>query len=173
VWGLDDDSSSLTDHVLPRAKERCASARLVKADAASSPFPDAYFDIVFLIDTLPYIVSEKKLQVLQECLRMIRQTGEMVISLPIELGPVLLLREFARYWSKSWRDGYSWGILFRAACFTHSPERNFVAPKNLLGYDYRNDIALLRSMMRIEAIRYSPFRFAHGLNPFVLLRCFK
>ena len=173
VWGLDDDSSSLTDHVLPRAQEHCESARLVKADAANSPFPDAYFDIVFLIDTLPYIASGKKPQVVQECLRTLHQTGEMIISLPIELGPVLLLREFGRYWSNSWRDGYSWGALFSAACFTHSQQRNSVVPKNLQGYDYRNDVALLASMMRIEAIRYSPFRFAHGLNPFVLLRCVK
>jgi len=173
VWGLDDDSSSLTNHVLPRAKERCASARLIKADAASSPFPDAYFDIVFLIDTLPHIANEKKLQVVQECLRTLTQTGEMVISLPIELGPVLLLREFGRYWSNSWRDGYSWGVLFRVACFTHSAERNSRVPKNLQGYDYRNDVALLTSMMRIEAIRYSPFRFTYGLNPFVLLCCVK
>jgi len=160
VWGVDDDSASVLDAaprcwtVLQIARNVCdreaptlAPPRLVKATGIALPFSPAYFDVVFCLDTFVHIAPQWRARVIAELRRVTRLNGELIFSLPIEIGPLWLLKAGMRAVT---------GKHYDAAMTT---------------YDFRSDLALLRSLFPVCRTRFIPLQRLGILNPFVVVHC--
>jgi SAM-dependent methyltransferase len=160
VWGIDDDSASVVEAVpdcwtvLQIADDVCRReagaherARLVKATGAALPFPDAYFDVVFCLDTIVHVAQRFRGPVVCELRRVTRRNGELIFSLPVETGPIAILKSSIR-------------ALSGKHCDTTSTT-----------YDYRSDLTLLRSLFQVCETTFVPLKAFPWLSPFVVVRC--
>jgi len=184
VWAVDNDACSLVEKVpeyfttLQMARALCqaeaaamARLRLIKADGSHLPFRRGGFDLIFCLDTLPFITGEAKQSTLLEFGRILRPGGRLIISLPIEMGPVLLLRQALRRLSGAWRDRYSWRELLRAVCFRTAAHARPAEFANLKGYEYREDLAQIAAHFMVQSLRFLPCHGLGRLNPIALLAC--
>jgi len=184
VWAVDNDSGSLIPQVRDRwttlqlARDLCATEGcpllrlfLAKADGAALPFRSCSFGAVFCLDTLPFVPVPNRPAVVAEVQRVLGRDGIAVFTLPVEMGPALLLREFMRRSSGAWVDGYRWSALLRAFAGAPRPAVDGPAQMNLIGYDYRPDEASIRQHFRIRQRRFLPSRLLKWLSPTLLLAC--
>jgi SAM-dependent methyltransferase len=63
-----------------RARKSLPSAEFTEGDAAATPYPDAFFDGLLLLDVLEHVPCEQA--VLDEIYRVLRPGGRLVISVP-------------------------------------------------------------------------------------------
>jgi SAM-dependent methyltransferase len=184
VMAVDDDSASLVERLpgrfttLASARSLCLSENaplgrlvLAKADAVHLPCRKSAFDAVFCLDTLPYLRPDARGVVLCEITRVLKPSGAVVFSLPVELGPALALREALRFLSGTWTDGYTWGEIGRALLFRPVPRGPIHRPRNLAGYDYRRDRDAIAARLRICKTRFLPSNLLAFVAPTVLLLC--
>lgn len=184
VWGVDDDSGSLVETlpsvstILQVARKLCESEAgaaprlgLVKATGVRLPFPTGYFDIVFCLDTLAHIVPPARRPVIAELSRVTRAGGQMIVSLPIEIGPVLLLRQMMRALTRKQRDVYSVGDALRSVAFRPRYATIGAGPVTSKGYDFRRDLELLQSSFTICRKRFVPANILGPLNAAVIVEC--
>jgi SAM-dependent methyltransferase len=182
VTAVDDDSCSLVERmpsrwtILQTARElcRCESLKvdglaLLKANAIHLPFRNASFDAVYCVDTLPFVPSAEKETLIGEIQRVLRPDCPVVFTLPIELGPGLLLREGLRRVLGTWRDNYTIGDLFRATLGYPGQIAMRSARTNLIGYDYRLDERLIRSAFTLKKHKFLPLNYFRWISPTVLL----
>lgn len=62
--------------------------KAVCADAASLPFPDAAFGAVTMVETIEHVYAEDRTKVIEECRRVLRRGGLLVLSTPNYYGLV-------------------------------------------------------------------------------------
>lgn len=136
-------------------------------------------DLIFCTETLEHVDNaEKALERMLECSK---PNAKMIISVPIELGPSLLVKQFGRYLAnlkgEYGYERYSPSELFAAAILwdtnsfpsSHSLNETNKAHK---GFDYRNLEKLLQNKVKIERIIFSPFPwFGNLLNSTVIWIC--
>ena len=186
VVAIDNDAASMIDVVggfsttLQLALNLCYAesadvSRLVvaKADGAELPCRDSVFDAVFCLDTLPYAEAAKKRSIIAEVARVLKADGTAVFTLPIELGPSLLVRECLRIALGTHRDRYSWHE-FWSAVRGHPLERNpesYLKRNNLAGYDYRLDKTLIASELLLRRTLFLPSNMVAWIAPTILLVC--
>jgi SAM-dependent methyltransferase len=184
VTAIDDDSCSLVERIpqrwttLQAARELCVRERenidglsLLKANAINLPFRNASFDAVFCMDTLPFVPSNEKAVLVSEIRRVLRPGCPAVFTLPIELGPGLLLREALRGILGTWRDNYSVHELFRATLGNPVKIDARSDRTSLIGYDYRLDERLILSAFSLKKRKFLPSNFFRWMSPTVLLCC--
>lgn len=158
VWGVDDDSASVVE-ILPQyftvlqiARELCRNEigsvpYLVKATGAGLPFTDGYFDLVFCMDTLTHVTESEGPDVVNELRRVTRFHGQIIFSLPIEIGPIMWVKRLTRTLTGKQID------------------------RSSSTYDFRNDLALLRKTFPICRTTFFPVDRASILNPFAIVSC--
>jgi SAM-dependent methyltransferase len=184
VTAVDDDSSSLIERTprwwttMQTARELCRCEcgsvdrlSLIKANAANLPFPDSSFDAVFCMDTLPFVPSDAKPKLLSEIHRVLRPGCPVVFTLPIELGPGLLLREVLRGISGTWQDNYTVRELSRAVLGRPGQVAARSEQTSLIGYDYRMDERRICSGFTVKKRKYLPSNFFRWISPTVLYCC--
>ncbi|MBZ5552114.1 MAG: class I SAM-dependent methyltransferase [Acidobacteriia bacterium] len=184
VWGVDNDRASVVEEIpgtwtiLQCARSLCSEEspstshlRLVKADGQSLPVRGGFFDIVFCLDTLPYVRKNSRAQVIIELRRVLKPGGTIIISLPVEMGASLVLRELLRRLSGSFQQNYKTSDLLRAILFSprQQPDENEAA--SLVGYDYREDIDAIESQFIIRRREFLPWNWLKWLSPTILLVC--
>jgi SAM-dependent methyltransferase len=182
VWAIDNDCASIIDRmpgrwtILQVARDLCRTEGLTlnnlfltKADGVALPFQSKTFDVVFCLDSLPFTQGSHH-TVISEIRRILKDEGLAVITLPIEGGAALLVREALRILSGSWRDGYNLSDLMRAIRWAPSSSGSGAA-KNLFGYDYRRDILITETFFTIDRMLFLPWHCVRWLSPTVLLVC--
>jgi SAM-dependent methyltransferase len=184
VTAVDDDSCSLVERTpqhwttLQSARELCGRESgdidrlsLIKANAINLPFRDASFDAVFCMDTLPFVPSAEKRKFIAEIWRVMRPGKPVIFTLPIELGPGLLVREGLREILGTWRDNYTAGELFRATLGNPGQIAARSERTSLIGYDYRLDERLILSEFALKKRKFLPWSCFRWISPTVLLCC--
>jgi len=182
VYALDNDAASLTDRVpgkwttLQTARDLCIAEGfqphrllLAKADGAELPFRDGSFDAVFCLDTLPFVPHGSQDRLIAELRRVLKAGGTAVITLPVEMGPSLLLRQLMRLCSGAWLDDYSPWELFSALFYAPRPATRRQGPANLIGYDYRQDEDVIRKHFMIQRRKFLPNNIFAWFSPTILL----
>ncbi len=184
VWGVDDDSGSLVEtlpgvsSILQVARKLCESETgaaprlgLVQASGEGLPFSTGYFDIVFCLDTLAHIAPPTRRRVVAELSRVTRAGGQLIVSLPIEVGPVLLLRQMMRALTRKSRDVYSAGDMLRSVAFRPRYTSLSAGAITGKGYDFRRDLELLQSSFTIRRKQFVPANVLGPLNSCVVVDC--
>lgn len=92
IVGADLTGIDLSEHLLEKARVRLRHrARLLKADAASLPFDDGWFGVVYCTEVLEHVLDPRA--VIREMRRVLRPDGVAVVSIPNEA----VINEIKRY----------------------------------------------------------------------------
>ena len=160
VWGVDDDSCSVLESapgyssILQIARKLCeaelgstSGLHLTKATGSALPFHDRYFDVVVCMDTLANIERPSRFDVVNELRRVTRLDGQLIFSLPIEVGPASLLKE---------------GIRLLTGKRIDSGTKQ---------YDFRDDLELLRTTFPLCRPQFFPVNILGKLSTVVIVDC--
>jgi SAM-dependent methyltransferase len=184
VVAIDNDRASSPDFIpgrwtiLQAAFELCICEgssterlHLIKAEGRMLPLRSGSFDLVFCLDTLPFVREHDRASVVGELRRVLRTGGIGVFTLPVEIGPALLLRESLRRLSGTWQDGYGQQEVLRAVFRRPAAIADRSGAAGLIGYDYRQDECLIRSRFRVERRSFLPWNALRFISPTLLLSC--
>ncbi len=159
------------------AEREGLKTEVYKADGKDLPFSDSTFDVILLMDILEHVTGDKQL-VIDECLRVLKPGGLIACSMPVEVGPVLFVRQLGRR-VFGLGDGYldikdmvRFGLSTNASDPTRSQEVEYhQGPHDdhaHKGYNYLEDIRLLnKSFQELERIGV-PFRHIKSLSPTII-----
>jgi SAM-dependent methyltransferase len=119
------------------------------------------FDLVACLETLEHVDDPPG--VLDTIVGLTRPGGSVQVSVPVEVGPAVLVKQLGRWLANRRGDygygRYSWGDLLRAGVLwrTEGIERaNLHSHK---GFDYRRIRALLDERITVDRTHWSPVRF--------------
>ncbi|MEW6237139.1 MAG: class I SAM-dependent methyltransferase [Candidatus Omnitrophota bacterium] len=114
----------------------------LQGDARTLPFRDGSFDAVCCLETLEHVNGEQ--QAIAELKRILKDDGTLIVSVPIEIGLSVLLKQgAATLFYGGYRGSYAWTELWNAfrGNLDHIERPNFSSHK---GFDYRKTLAELR-----------------------------
>lgn len=134
--GWEDGLQKARENVI---KHHWTNVHLIKSLGEHIPLTKNYFDFVLCCETLEHVNNE--ISVINEIKRVSRENSILVISAPIEFGPILFFKEFIRkllYNSKE----YSFKELVYACIFCDLKYVKRVKGDHK-GYDYKNTISYL------------------------------
>ncbi len=94
VVGADIDAGQLVE--CRRRLGDLAGVTFVRTAELGAPAHDAAYDVVTCMEVLEHCVDRERVRVLDELGRLTRAGGRIVISVPIEIGPSLLGKQFFR-----------------------------------------------------------------------------
>ncbi len=136
-------------------------------------------DLFICTETLEHVENTES--VLEQILPYCKPGARMVISVPVEIGPSLLVKQIGRYLAnmkgRYGYERYSPSELFSASILwdvnrfisSHSLNSSYKGHK---GFDYRNVEKMLRRKVDIEKIVFSPFPWlGNRLNSTVIWIC--
>ena len=172
----------IEDYMLAACQENCAnlpSLKFCKPQEISDKITPHSCDLVFCTETLEHIGNPEK--VLDLILLYCQPSAKLVISVPIEIGPSLILKQTGRYFANlkgnygyeryQPQELFSAAILWDVNSFpsSHSLKEQSTGHK---GFDYRNLEKILRQKLKIEQQFFSPFPwFGNLFNSTVIWVC--
>jgi len=140
-----------------------ASVKLTK----EIPEDDSQFGLVTILEVLEHLPLPERIKFYRFLANRLNSGGRVLIEIPIEYGPVLLLKEWGRKFLKKRVSEYSFRELMNASIFSiifdaHSrylenDERTFISPHR--GFDLNRLILELSSIGRVQEVVRSPFPF--------------
>jgi phospholipid N-methyltransferase len=154
--------SQLADHVSKLGKSD-ASIKL----AATLPGIDAQFDLVTALEVLEHLPLPERIKFYSFLATRLKKDGSCLIEVPVEYGPVLLLKEWGRKFIKNRVSGYSFRELANAALLgkildAHSryrqhDDRTFISPHQ--GFDLKRLLIELNTIGSTREVARSPFPY--------------
>jgi 2-polyprenyl-3-methyl-5-hydroxy-6-metoxy-1,4-benzoquinol methylase len=127
-------------------------------------------DLILCTETLEHVGEPEK--ILDDMLHYSKSGATMVISVPIEIGPSLLLKQLGRYFANRngnygyeryrFQELFSAAILWDVKSFPSSHTMD-ISLKSHKGFDYRNIDKLLQEKVVIEKKFASPFPWMGNL----------
>jgi 2-polyprenyl-3-methyl-5-hydroxy-6-metoxy-1,4-benzoquinol methylase len=121
-------------------------------------------DLIFCTETLEHVDDVQT--AIERMIACAKPNAKMIISVPIELGPALLVKQIGRYLANlkgsygyekySPKELFSAAILWDTNSFPSSHSLN-EPNKGHKGFDYRNMEKLLRNKLKIQQTIFSPF----------------
>ena len=151
---------------------------LVNADGLNLPFREKCIDLVFCLEIFEHFHNSKK--AIDETHRILKKNGELIYSVPIEIGFSLLLRYIiAKLIGFKIDDIYSIKELLINVILKRPPKKRYHLYNNKkLHYTHKNfDWRVLRRLIirkfkHLETI-FSPLPFLKSINPTVINRVLK
>lgn len=142
-----------------------------RGDILRIPLPASSADKVFCLDIIEHISEPTK--AFQELARVLKPSGILVISLPIELGSALLLRQLVAWFTNFSRENRSPKVVIKSL-ITNSVEEN-VSRGGLhhSGYDWQMDVNLISEYFTLLERRFIPLNLLGAINPTVMIKAIK
>ncbi len=119
------------------------------------------FDFITLFEVLEHCHVDAQNQILRDVQGMLKTDGTLIVSVPMELGPVSLLKNIARFKSKKEAryGGYSFGNVIRSLLFKEVKNyRNEDEFLSHMGFDFRKLKEVLLSYFEVVDQFNSPFK---------------
>ena len=143
---------------------------LLNADGEHLPIKDKSIDIIYCLETFEHVPNTNRL--ISEIFRILKDDGELVYSIPIEIGISLLVRQFIGKITNFHRDTYNFKELLINSLLKKPPKRiyNQWIHKN---FDWRIIQQLIKRKFKLISRIYSPFPFLKSLNPTIIFKVSK
>lgn len=140
---------------------------LVNAESHYLPFKNNSIDLIFCLETLEHIPNS--ISLINEIYRVLKEGGELIYSVPNEIGFSLLIRQLIGKFTGFERENYSVKELFRNGILKRPSKRinNPITHKN---FDWKKIQHLINIKFRQLKITYSPFPFLKKLNPTIIFK---
>ncbi len=143
-------------------------------ESLKSPENDGRFDALFCMEVLEHVVEP--VPILNDFHRWLKPGGSLVVSVPVETGPALLVKQMARRIA-GWRglgdypgfDPYTWSELFRGLVAgssqhirrpIHRNEAGGYESHDHKGFNWRYLKSLLEENFTVTAIHGTPLQWA-------------
>jgi SAM-dependent methyltransferase len=131
----------------------------------SSPeeLPPASFDRIACLEVLEHLRPDDSAAVLDDLQRLLKPDGILVVSVPLEIGPSVLIKYLAARVMTRMDRWYSFTQVVRATCgltVERDREGSFLSHR---GFDHRETRRELRRRFRIEREEYSPCSWMRGV----------
>lgn len=136
-----------------------SAVNFILGDGMNLPLEDNSLDVVFALDVLEHIPNQKA--AIREIARVLSKGGTCVVSAPVEVGPVLLIREFYRTIDGNRRQTQGIPELIRSTLGS-PPKANEIGHR---GYDYRQTRNYLKKTFSTTSTQYCPIDTLKLLNP--------
>ena len=153
--GLDHNFQALP--TLQQRLDGAHAAQAMQGDLGCLPFRDRSFDRVFCLETLEHVPDMPG--AVRELQRVLKEEGTLIITIPLELGfSVLLKQSVARLFFGAYRGSYTWREIWNAfRGRLDQVER--VSLSSHKGFDFRKVVEEIR--LYFDAVRLSglPFRW--------------
>ena len=147
---------------------------------------DRRFGLICCMEVLEHCLDADVDRLLCDLRRLLAADGAIIISVPIEVGPALIVKEliraiagWRRFGDYQYRDSYHWGELVRMACAGSAttitrPAHPFGdgSAYSHKGFNWRRLKSRIARHFVIREVRFSPFDgFAGFLSSQVWFRC--
>ena len=171
-WGRGKTLLSLSRELLTMELGEDAAKKVIffYADAPHLPFQDNSLDLVFILDCIEHMGYPANKLAISEVWRVLKEGGGFVCSLPIEKGPILLMREIIRRILRDSGTRYSLKELIRA--FIHN-EAIGQWKGTHEGFDFTHELRTIKDMFGDTYISYVPFPILRNLNPTIIIKAKK
>ena len=131
---------------------------LKKMDVQKMNFKDGFFDLSLCLETLEHVKNPEK--AIQEIKRVLKKDGIGIISVPIEIGGSLLLKQSGRLllgYGLDYEGGYTLRELFNASILKKPNKVWHQEHLGHRGFDYRDIMGYLQDHgLKILRIQYLP-----------------
>ncbi len=135
---------------------------LLNADGQHIPIKDKSIDIIYCLETFEHIPNTNRL--ISEIFRILKDDGELIYSIPIEIGISLIFRQFIGKITKFPRDTYKFKELLTNSLLK-KPSKRINNPWNHKNFDWRIIQQSIKRKFKLISQIYSPFPFLKSLNP--------
>jgi hypothetical protein len=117
----------------------------------------APYSLITLCEVVEHLDDRELDELSERAERVLRQDGKMLISVPIEIGPALLAKEFNRAFLKGKASEYALGEFLRAAVAGIPGRRTGDIKGSHKGFDFRRAMAGLRQRgWHVGIVSYGP-----------------
>lgn len=127
--------------------------------------PRKRYELITALEVLEHLPVRERIRFYSVCAELLSEGGTCLIEIPVEYGPVLLLKEFGRKYLKGRKSAYSFSELVAAGLFGRvrdvegrydcQDSRTYIVPHH--GFDLRRLLAELRLLGRVQQVFKSPF----------------
>ncbi len=159
--GLGGKFAIYDPHLLRDARETLAGFSEVAFCEQASALPDRSFSKIACLEVLEHVPVEKVRDVIADIYRLLCPGGAVVLSVPIEIGPVSLAKNLARLISgTAFPNTTVSNVLLSLLGITASIARC----DSHVGFDYRGIVpCLIQAGFVLKSRGFSPFNFGGAL----------
>ena len=144
------------------ARATLAGIQNVTFCSNSADLADSMFSKISCLEVFEHVEPASSLDsVIRDIYRCLRPNGTLVVSMPVEVGPVSLLKNIFRIIAKSTFPGTNLKSMCLSAigCVSSIPRTN-----GHIGFDYRSTLKLLLNAgFEMEQMRFTPIGFGGGV----------
>ncbi|MEO0795905.1 MAG: class I SAM-dependent methyltransferase [Verrucomicrobiota bacterium] len=116
------------------------------------------FDLITVFETLEHLEDQEIVELLERAKGIISPSGKILFSVPIEIGPAVILKTLNREW-RCGKPGFNTitPSLLKAACFGIPESRAEDVKSSHQGFDFRKSIRFLENNgCTVNVIAYGP-----------------
>ena len=139
---------------------------LIRADGLALPFRGDKFSLIFCLEVMEHVKNPK--QMVEEIHRVLEDNGNLICSIPVEIGFSLLIKTIISALIKYKRPNYTVRELFQSIFLRRpGPRSDEMEHKN---FDWRVIRNLLQINFKKVLIKFIPINFLRDFNPLILLK---
>ena len=133
------------------------------------PFRNESFNIIFCLEILEHVKEPRK--VIEEIFRLLKKNGTFICSVPVEIGPSLLIRNIIGKLTNFKRPHYSKKEIIRSVLLKRPGLRTKeMSHKN---FDWRLINEAMKKVFKIIKVDFIPIKLLRDFNPIVLIKSVK
>jgi len=151
---------------------------LLCSDGHFLPFKNEKFDLIFCLEVLEHVKSPKL--VLIDINRVLKKGGTLICTLPVEIGPSLLIRTIIRKLLNFKRPDYSLKEYIRSVILKkpgkrpeYSGFKEYIGEKGHKNFDWRVINKEINNIFENVSIKFIPINRLREINPLVLIKAIK
>lgn len=153
-----DIEPAMVETARSRSASDDALSFMLAADVGSH---DLSFDLVCCLETLEHVDTVK--DVVDQMLQVVSPGGHLLVSVPVEVGPALLVKQMGRWWANRLTDygyeRYTLGELLRASALWDTRGVSRINNFSHKGFDYRSVRTAIDARATLVRTAYSPVRW--------------
>jgi SAM-dependent methyltransferase len=162
---LVDRSKFITKKILFNSNK----INLMTSDGLALPFRNESFNAIFCLEVLEH-VKEPRI-VIEEIFRILKKKGTFIITVPIEIGPSLFMREMIGRITKFHRPPYTKKELIQSALLKKPGPRILENPHK--NFDWRIINKEVKRLFKRIELEFIPINLLRDLNPIILIKAIK
>lgn len=162
---LIERSHYITRNILFNSKR----INLMASDGLALPFRNESFNIIFCLEVLEHVNNPRL--VIEEIYRILKKDGTFISTIPVEIGPSLLMREIIGRITNFHRPHYTKKELIRSVLLKKPGPRTLENPHK--NFDWRIINKEVRRLFKKIEVEFIPIKFLRDVNPIVLIKTIK
>lgn len=124
------------------------------------------FDTIALCEVCEHVSVSERERILLNCFRLLKPDGKLVVSVPVEVGPSVLIKSLMRWFKvRPLEVNMTLGNVLRSACYLPIERYDYGGFFGHMGFNYRDlESQFQSSEFRIVRKLFSPLPFGPLLN---------